>query len=230
MRTILLQTDLVATEAVAAAEQTVDKLRVIELLIKGGWIMIPIILLGIIGIYIFIERYLVIQRSTKIDDNFMNKIRDLVIGGNIEGARSICMTKDSPVARMMENGISRIGNPLKDISTSVENVANLEVFKLEKRLATLGTISGAAPMIGFLGTVTGMIEAFYKLSKAGGNNIDPQALSGGIYEAMVTTASGLAVGILAFIGYNILSSMIKKVVFKMEATAVEFIDVLHEPI
>ncbi|MBT3303116.1 MAG: MotA/TolQ/ExbB proton channel family protein [Bacteroidetes bacterium] len=230
MRTILLQTDLVATEAVAAAEQTVDKLRVIELLIKGGWIMIPIILLGIIGIYIFIERYLVIQRSTKIDDNFMNKIRDLVIGGNIEGARSICMTKDSPVARMMEKGISRIGNPLKDISTSVENVANLEVFKLEKRLATLGTISGAAPMIGFLGTVTGMIEAFYKLSKAGGNNIDPQALSGGIYEAMVTTASGLAVGILAFIGYNILSSMIKKVVFKMEATAVEFIDVLHEPI
>ncbi|MBL6964116.1 MAG: MotA/TolQ/ExbB proton channel family protein [Bacteroidetes bacterium] len=214
----------------AVAEQSFDKLSVIDLMFKGGWVMIPIILLGIIALYIFIERYLVIQRSTKIDDNFMNKIRDLVISGNIEGARSICMTKDSPVARMMEKGISRIGNPLKDISTSIENVANLEVFKLEKRLASLGTIAGTAPMLGFFGTVTGMIDAFYRLSKAGGNNVDPQVLSGGIYEAMVTTATGLAIGILAFIGYNILSTMIKKVVFKMEGTTVEFIDVLHEPV
>lgn len=205
-----------------------EKLSVLNLLLKGGWIMIPLIILAVIAAYIFIERYKVIKRSSEIDANFMNKIRDLVLNGNIEGAKSICMSKDNPTARMIEKGISRIGNPLKDISISIENVGNLEVFKLEKKLSSLATISGAAPMLGFLGTVTGMIQAFYKLSTAG-NNVDPGLLAGGIYQAMITTATGLAIGILAFVGYNILTAMIKKVVFKMEATTMEFIDVLHEP-
>jgi len=227
MKSILLQ----AATAIdpAAVTEVKEKLSILELTIKGGWVMIPIILLGIFAVYIFIERYMVIKRSAKIDDNFMNKIRDLVINGNIEGARSLCLSKDSPIARMIEKGISRIGNPLKDITTSVENVANLEVFKLEKNLAALATISGVAPMIGFFGTVIGMIKAFWELSSAGAN-IRPEQLAGGIYVAMITTAGGLIVGILALFGYNVLSSMIKKVIFKMEATSVEFIDVLHEPV
>lgn len=227
MKMILLQANVVQNAVDTAAVQY-EKLSILNLMVKGGWIMIPLAALAIIGAYIYFERWQVIKRSSKIDDNFMNKIRDLVVHGNIDGAKSICMTTDSPIARMIEKGLSRLGNPLKDISISIENVGNLEVFKLEKKLATLATIAGAAPMIGFLGTVTGMIEAFYKLSVAG-NNIDPGLLSGGIYQAMITTAAGLAVGILAYIGYNVLTSMIKKVVFNMEATTVEFIDVLHEP-
>jgi biopolymer transport protein ExbB len=227
---ILLQTTIESDTATTVMGEAGEiKLSVIDLLVKGGWIMIPIIVLAIIGVYIFIERYSLIKRSTKIDDSFMNKIRDLVISGNIEGARSICNTTDSPVARMIEKGLSRIGNPLKDISISIENIGNLEVFKLEKKMSFLATIAGAAPMIGFLGTVTGMIQAFYDLSMAGGNNIDPLKLSEGIYEAMITTATGLAVGIIAYVGYNILTSMIKKAIFNMEAKTVEFIDVLHEP-
>jgi len=225
MKSIFLQADT----AMGVAAETTSKMSLLDLTMKGGIMIIPIVVLLIIAVYIFIERYMVIKRSAQIDDNFMNKIRDLVINGNIEGARSLCLSKDSPIARMIEKGISRIGNPLKDITTSIENVANLEVFKLEKKLATLATVAGAAPMIGFLGTVTGMIKAFYELSQAG-SNIVPEQLAGGIYEAMITTAAGLIVGIPAYFGYNILTTMIKKVVFKMEATTVEFIDVLHEPV
>lgn len=225
MRTILLQDVMVADSVTVAGK---DTLSVVDLMFKGGIVMIPIVLLAIIGVYIFIERWQVIKRSSKIDDNFMNKIRELVLSGNVDGAKSLCLSSSSPIARMIEKGISRLGNPLKDISISIENVANLEIFKLEKRLATLATIAGAAPMIGFLGTVTGMIQAFFKLSTSG-NNIDAGVLAGGIYQAMVTTAAGLIVGILAYIGYSILAVMIKKVIFNMESISVEFIDMLHEP-
>jgi len=204
------------------------ELPLFELLIKGGWIMIPILVLAVIAVYIFIERYLTIKKAGQVDSNFMNKIRDLVMDDNLEGARNLCKEHDTPIARMIEKGLNRIGRPLKDISTSIENVGSLEVFKLEKNTATIATISGAAPMIGFLGTVTGMIRAFYNLSMAG-KNIEPSLLAGGIYEAMVTTATGLAVGIIAYIGYNFLSTQIEKVVFKMEATTIEFIDLLQEP-
>lgn len=190
--------------------------------------MIPIALLGIFAVYIIIERYLTIRNASRVDRDFMDKIRDMVVNGNLEGAKMLCRNNNTSTARMLEKGISRIGNTLKDIATSVENTANLEVYKLEKNLATLATISGAAPMIGFLGTVTGMIRAFYNLSVSG-NNTDPGMLAGGIYEALMTTAAGLAVGILAYIGYNYLTSMIEKVIFKMEATSVEFIDILQEP-
>ncbi len=204
------------------------ELPLFELLIKGGWIMIPILVLAVIAVYIFIERYLTIKKAGQVDSNFMNKIRELVMDDNIEGARNLCKEHDTPIARMIEKGLNRTGRPLKDISTSIENVGSLEVFKLEKNTATIATISGAAPMIGFLGTVTGMIRAFYNLSMAG-KNIEPSLLAGGIYEAMVTTATGLAVGIIAYIGYNFLSTQIEKVVFKMEATTIEFIDLLQEP-
>lgn len=226
MENILLQ---IVGDTVSTNGSTGElKLSILDLLFKGGWVMIPILILAILAVYIFIERYLTIRRASKVDRNFMNKIRDLVVNGNIEGARTLCKNHDTPTARMIEKGISRIGRPLNDISASIENVGSLEVFKLEKNLATIATISGAAPMLGFLGTVIGMIRAFYNLSTSG-NNIDPSLLAGGIYEAMVTTASGLAIGILAYIGYNYLSTLVGKVVFKMEGTTLEFIDLLQEP-
>lgn len=190
--------------------------------------MLPLLILAVLAVFIFFERYFAIKKAAREDANFMNRIRDNVVNGNLEGALEFCRKTQTPIARMLEKGISRIGNPLKDINTSIENAGNLEVYKMEKNLSTLATISGAAPMIGFLGTVTGMIRAFYNLSKSG-NNVDPGLLAGGIYEAMITTATGLAIGIIAFVSYNVLSSMVQKVVFKMEARTVEFIDILNEP-
>jgi biopolymer transport protein ExbB len=231
LNTILLQLNDSMTDSLANAQdalQEYDEFSLIELLMKGGWVMVPIVLLSIIAIYIFIERYRTIQKATKEDPNFMNHIRDFVSSGNIDAAKQLCSTTTTPIARMIEKGISRIGKPLRDIEAAVENVGKLEVYRLEKNVATIATIAGAAPMIGFLGTVTGMIRAFYNMSKAG-NNIDPGVLAGGIYEAMVTTAAGLVVGIVAYIGYNILVSMIDKVIYKLEARAVAFLDLLHEP-
>lgn len=227
MITTLLQ--IITTDSPAVNPPLNDEtLSLFSLLLKGGWIMLPILILAIIAVYILIERYLTIRRAEKIDKEFMNKIKDLVSNGNIDGAKAICKNHDTPVARMIEKGISRIGKPFKDIKVTIENTGNLEIFKLEKNMATLATISGAAPMLGFLGTVAGMIRAFYNLSQAGAN-VNPGMLAGGIYEALVTTAFGLAVGIVAYIGYNYLTSLIEKVVFKMEATTVEFMDLLQEP-
>ena len=225
---LLLQITADTLNQGGGGEQGQTQLTLLELLFKGGWIMIPLLILAIVAVYIFIERYLTIKKASQIDRNFMNKIRDLVVNDNIEGARQLCKNHDTPVARMVEKGISGIGRPLKDISASIENAGTLEVFKLEKNTATLGTISGAAPMIGFLGTVTGMIKAFYQLSISG-SNIEASMLAGGIYEAMVTTATGLAIGIIAYIGYNYLATQIEKIVYRMEATTVEFIDILQEP-
>lgn len=210
------------------AQPTEEKLNLIELVFKGGLFMIPLVVLSVMAVYIFIERYVTIKKARKEDNQFMNLIKDFVASGNIHSAQDLCNKTDHPLARMMGKGVMRIGRPLKDIETAVENVGKIEVGKLEKNLGTLATIAGAAPMIGFLGTVTGMIRAFYNMSKAG-NNIDPGLLSGGIYEAMVTTAAGLVVGIIAYIGYNLLVSMIDKVVHNLEARTVEFLDLLQEP-
>ncbi len=207
---------------------TVEKTSLLSLIMKGGVLLIPLVILSILAVYIFIERYLTIKKATEIDNNFMNNIRDHVTGGNINAAKDLCKNTDSPIARMIEKGLLRLGKPLKNINVAIENVGKLEIYKLEKSLATLATISGAAPMIGFLGTVLGMIRAFFNMSKAG-HNIDPSQLAGGIYEAMITTAAGLTVGILAYIAYNLLVAMVEKVVFKMEATSVEFVDLLQEP-
>jgi len=217
-----------AAADVVAEGQGTGSLSVVDLIIKGGWVMIPIVLLSIIAVAIFVERYLTIKNADKVPEDFMHNIRDYVVNGNVPAARALCEKTDSPVARMIEKGIQRLGKPLTNIDVAIENVGKLELYKLEKRLPTLATISGAAPMIGFLGTVLGMIRAFFEISSAG-NNIDPGMLAGGIYQAMITTAAGLIVGIIAFIGYNALVAMVEKVVHRMEATSVDFIDLLNEP-
>lgn len=186
-----------------------------------------LLLLSFLALFIFINKYFTIKRAGKIDDSFMNNIRSAVQAGNVEGAKKLCGNYNSPVARMLEKGLMRIGKPLKEIHASIENVGNLELFKLEKSLSTLASIAGAAPMIGFFGTVTGMIMAFYEMATQ--SNVSPDVLAGGIYQALITTAFGLFIGIFAFVGYNYLVSKVEGVVFKMEQSTVEFMDLLQEP-
>lgn len=213
--------------AVPAAGDT--KLTLLDLTIKGGWVMIPIILLSFVAAYIFIERYFVIKRAAKEDANFMNRIKDYIHDGKLEAALALCRSTDSPSARMIEKGISRLGRPLQDISSSIENVGKLEISKLEKGFPTLATITGAEPMLGFLGTVIGMVQSFMAMSQAG-NNIDVSMMSGGIYTALITTVAGLIVGILGYFAYNTLVVRVEGVVFNLEATLTEFMDILNEPI
>lgn len=205
--------------------------NLIDLIMAGGPLGLVIVgillLLSVIALYIFFERYMTIKRAGKIDENFMNNIRAAVASGNVEGAKNLCKTTNSPVARMVEKGLQRIGKPLRDIDAAIENVGNLEIFKLEKNLSTLASIAGAAPMIGFFGTVTGMILAFYKMATE--ENVGPAQLAGGIYQALITTAFGLLIGIVAFVGYNLLVASVEKVVFKMERVTVDFMDLLQEP-
>lgn len=212
-------------------ETDVKTQSMLDIITKGGPLGIVIVIvlfsLSIIALYIFIERYLTIKKAARIDESFMNNIRASVSSGNIVGAKALCQSTDSPVARMVEKGLQRIGKPLRDIDAAIENVGNLEIFKLEKNLSTLASIAGAAPMIGFFGTVTGMILAFYEMATQ--ENVTPDVLAGGIYQALITTAFGLFIGILAFVGYNILVANVEKVVFKMERTTVEFMDLLQEP-
>ncbi len=220
----------VDTTALAPATPVSEemKLSLIDMAVKGGWLMIVLLILSIMAIYIFGNKWWMIRKAGNIDKNFMKDIRDLIHEGKIKSAIALCQKYDSPIARLVEKGIGRIGRPLPDIQAAVENTGNVEVGRLEKGLPMLATIAGGAPMIGFLGTVTGMINAFFKMSTAG-NNIDITLLSGGIYEAMVTTVGGLFVGIIAYFGYNYLTSQISNLVFKMERTTIEFIDMLHEP-
>ncbi len=207
-------------------------IAIMELIIQGGiggiLIMISLFILSIIAVYIFIERFIAIKRGAEEDIDFMNKIKESILNGKLDEAKSLCQRTDYPVARMIEKGVSRIGKPLNDIAVAIENTGKLELYKLEKNLATLATISGAAPMIGFLGTVIGMILAFHEMASAGGN-IDVEMLAKGIYTAMVTTVAGLVVGILAYIGYNLLVAKVEKVVYILEARSTEFLDILHEP-
>lgn len=217
-----------STAIMTAAVQEYDKLSVFDLAVKGGWIMLILLVLSIIAIYIFVERWLVIKKANKEDKNFMDEIKTLIHQGRISEASTLCRMKDTPTARMIEKGISRLGKPLNDINAAIENVGNLEVSRLEKNLTGLATIAGAAPMLGFLGTVMGMVRAFYDMANAG-NNIDIQLLSSGIYQAMITTVGGLIVGIIAYIGYNVLVARVDRVIFKLEANTSEFLDLLNEP-
>lgn len=215
------------SSAVTAAAGSID-MSLWDMAVKGGWLMIPLVLLWLLSMYIFFERYIAIRRASRIDQNFMNRIREYIIDDKIEAALELCHTQKSPVSNMIAKGIERIGRPMADLNTAIENVGNLEVAKLERGLPMLATVSGGGPMIGFLGTVTGMIQAFYDMSMAG-NNIDVGLLSSGIYTAMVTTVAGLIVGILAYFGYNFLAARIDRVVFQMEANSLEFMDLLNEP-
>ena len=224
---ILLQITDAAAQA-GVEEPTEVTMSIYELVLKGGWIMAILGLFSIIAIYIFIERFLTINRASKEDKHFMDNIRDFIKNDRVDSAQALCKNNNSPIARMIEKGIMRIGRPLGDINAAIENVGKLEVSRLEKNVAGLATIAGAAPMLGFLGTVIGMIIAFYDMSMAG-NNIDIALLSTGIYQAMITTVGGLIVGILAYVCYNILVARVEKLVYLLEARTPEFMDLLNEP-
>ncbi|WP_047416434.1 MotA/TolQ/ExbB proton channel family protein [Cellulophaga sp. Hel_I_12] len=208
-------------------------LSIIDLIVGGGMGSIIIIsvlfVMLFVALYIYFERLFAIKAASKIDKNFMNQIRDHVSNGKLEAAKLLCAQTDSPVARLTEKGISRIGKPLDDINTAIENAGTLEVYKLEKNVSVLATVAGAAPMIGFLGTVIGMILAFHQMASSGGQ-AEMGSLASGIYTAMTTTVAGLIVGIIAYIGYNHLVNRTDKVVHKMEANAVDFLDLLNEPL
>lgn len=224
----ITQTGEQLTDTIASQIPSEVTLSIWELAQKGGWIMVILGAFSIIAIYIFIERFLAIKKASKEEYNFMSNIRDFIHEGRIDSALSLAKNSVTPIARMIEKGLTRIGKPLNDINAAIENTGKLEVSKLEKNVATLATISGAAPMLGFLGTVIGMIRAFYDMANAG-NNVDIALLSNGIYQAMITTVAGLIVGIVGYICYNILVARIAKLVFIMEARSTEFMDLLHEP-
>ncbi len=198
-----------------------------ELFLKGGALMWVLLALSILAIYIFGKKWWVLRKAGTVDPYFMKDINDLLTDGKTKSAVALCQKYDTPVARMVEKGIDRMGRPLQDIQTAVENTGNVEVSRLEKGLPILATIAGGAPMIGFLGTVTGMVQAFFNMANAG-NNIDITLLSGGIYTAMITTVGGLIVGIPAYFGYNYLTSKISDIVFNMESITIDFMDVLNK--
>jgi biopolymer transport protein ExbB len=225
MLNILLQA---STLPIESEETTRQSLSVLELLFTGGFMMIPILLLWIVAIYIFIERVLTIRKAGQTPTDFKDRIRSMVTRGDIQGGRLLCVQTDTPVARMIEKGLSRIGSSMKNIEVSIENIGKIELNRLEKNLSLLATISGVAPMMGFLGTVTGMIQAFMAIAQEEGA-VSPKLLSAGIYEAMLTTAAGLFVGILSYLGYNYLVHRMQKVVHTMEYTAIDFMDLLQEP-
>jgi biopolymer transport protein ExbB len=220
---------VITAETTELSSTGVQEETFLSVAMKGGWVMLPIIILSIVAVYIFFERYYAIKKAQNIDMNFMNRIRDYIMDGKIDAAKSLCQTTNNPVARMIEKGISRIGRPLNDVSAAIENVGRLEVYKLEKGLPTMATVSGGAPMIGFLGTVIGMVQAFMEMSTSG-NNINVSQLSTGIYTALITTVAGLIVGIIAFFAYNILVAKVEKVINNLEASTTEFMDLLNEPV
>lgn len=227
MTNVLLQAaPTVAVNEVASASE--PSMNLLEMAMNGGWIMIPLLLLSISAVYIFVERVTFIRNASKQDPEFMDKIKDYIYEEKYDAALNLCKSNNTPTARMIEKGIQRLGRPMSDVSVAIENVGNLEVSKLEKGLSILATIAGGAPMIGFLGTVAGMIEAFFNMANAG-NNIDVQNLAGGIYTAMVTTLAGLVVGIIGYFAYNYLTTLVDKVVRDMEAHSIEFMDILNDP-
>lgn len=227
MNSLLLQVQ--DTTAVAAAAQGgVEEMNLLEMAMKGGFIMIPLFLLLIMSVYIFVERFRIIKQAAHDDDTFMERIKDFLREGKITEAKELCARTNTPYSRMVAKGISRLGRPMNDVQVSIENVGNLEVSKLEKGLSLLATTAGGGPMLGFLGTVLGMIQAFYNMASAG-NNVDVTNLAGGIYTAMVTTVAGLIVGAFAYFAYNYLVSRVDKVVRDLEARSLEFMDILNEP-
>jgi biopolymer transport protein ExbB len=223
----LLQTDTIQKALGAAAASTPEKISMLSLLEKGGWIMYPLYFLLVAAIYVFIERLLAINKASRIEPNFMNIIRDNIVTGNVQAARNLAKNTNSPVARMIDKGIQRIGKPLDAIEKSMENVGRLEMYNMEKNLSILSLISGIAPMFGFLGTIIGMVQLFYGIASTGEYTLN--TIAGGIYTKMITSATGLIIGLIAYVGYNFLSTQIDKTANKMEVASSEFIDILQEP-
>ena len=225
MKLLLLQT-------AEAVQQTTEagQMSLWQLFNSGGWLMWVLLALGGVTVFIFVERFLAIRKASKgMNMGFMNRIRNAISDGNIRAAVDMCRRADTPIARMVEKGIERLGRPMADVQSAIENVANLEVSRLETSLPFLATIAGGAPMIGFLGTVIGMVQTFMDMSAAGGT-VDMALLSGGMYVAMITTVGGLIVGIPAYFGYNYLVARIEKLVFRMEANTIAFMDILNQPV
>ncbi|MDO8317300.1 MAG: MotA/TolQ/ExbB proton channel family protein [Flavobacterium sp.] len=229
-----LQIDTTAVATQATEQLSIKpELSVMDIVFSGGiagqTIMAAIFIMLFFAIYLYFERLMAINAASKIDSNFMNNIKMDIMKGRIDSAKMLCAKTNSPVARLIEKGISRIGKPLADIHTAIENAGKLEIYKLEKNVSMLATISGAGPMTGFLGTVVGMVIAFHKMAESGSNKIEMSTLSEGIYTAMMTTVVGLIVGIVAYVGYNHLVTKTDKIVNQMEANVVEFLDMLNEP-
>lgn len=224
MNFTLLQTTEVVEQVTEAGQMSLW-----QLFNSGGWLMWVLLALGGVTVFIFVERFLAIRKASKgMNMGFMNRIRDAISDGNIRAAVDMCRRSNTPTARMVEKGIERLGRPMADVQSAIENVANLEVSRLENGLPFLATIAGGAPMIGFLGTVMGMVQTFMDMSAAGGT-VDMALLSGGMYVAMITTVGGLLVGIPAYFGYNYLVAAIEKLVFRMEANSIAFMDILNQP-
>ena len=217
-----------AATAPAAAEPVVKEISVWDLTMAGGWLMIPLALLAIVSIYIFFERLFAINRANRQDHSFMDRIKEYIHRGEVDQALKLCQDTNTPYSRMIEKGVTRIGRPMNDVLVAIENVGNMEVAKLEKGFNWLATTAAGAPMIGFLGTVTGMVQAFFQLASAG-NNSNVTILASGIYQALVTTVAGLIVGIIALFAYNYLTSRVNKVMNKLEGKTMEFMDLLNEP-
>ena len=226
----MIQDEIAQSLETESIEKT---LSIIELIKSGGLagqlIIALLTVLLVVALYIYFERLFTIKAASKVDPNFMNQIKDHVVNGKIEAAKVLCTNVNSPVSRLIHKGISRIGRPLADINSAIENAGKLEVYTLEKNVSVLATISGAAPMIGFLGTVIGMILSIFEIANSGGQ-IDIKLLADGLYTAMTTTVAGLVVGIIAYISYNHIVGRTNKVVYQMEANSVEFLDLLNEPI
>ncbi|HUH19269.1 MotA/TolQ/ExbB proton channel family protein [Albibacterium sp.] len=230
---MLLQIDstLPLDTMMTAAQQTIppaEDLRFIDILIKGGWVMIPLAFLLLAGLVIFIERYLTIRKANRHEKNLTAQVKQSILSGKLESAIAVCRSNNSPLSRMLQKGLLRIGRPIKDIEGAIENVGKLEVAKLEKNINILGIIAGIAPMLGFVGTIIGVISIFHEVELEGVINIG--TVSGGLYVKMVSSATGLIIGIIAYIGYHILNEMVDRIILRMETDAIEFIDLLEEPI
>lgn len=224
----MLQQGGIAADSTTASGVPDFEVSIMDLLLEGGWyIMIPLAFLSILTVFIFIERMLAVNKALGQERDFMSKIKDYIHDGKIDSAKNLCSTSESPVARMLEKGIARIGKPMRDIAVSIENVGKLEIYNLERNLSGLATIAGAAPMIGFLGTVIGMVQVFMNMEAVG--TVRVSDISSGTKQAMITTIVGLIVGVLAFMAYNYLVARVSKVIHKMEAGSIEFLDILEEP-
>jgi len=224
---LFLQVDTLQSTAPAQSGELT--LSFFDMAVKGGWIMIVLAVLSVIAVYIFIDRFIAIKKASREQKSFMDNIKSFIFEGKVEQALDNCRMNDGPLARMIEKGVMRIGRPLGDVNAAVENVGKQEITKLEKGLPVLASIAGGAPMIGFLGTVMGMVKAFFDMANAG-SNLDVGMLSGGIYLALVTTVGGLIVGIIAYFGYNILVARVNNLVAQLEAKTTEFMDILNEPV
>lgn len=226
LQTLSTDNELVV-DSLSMMDGTKGDIGLLDLLIKGGYMMIPLYALFVLAIYIFVERLITLRNASKSPKYLMDQTKILVQSGKVENAKFLCQGENTPVANMISKGLERIGSPLKNIEVAIENVGKIEIYKLEKNLNLLATVSGAAPMIGFLGTVAGMIRAFIGVAQEQGM-VSPKLLSTGIYEAMITTAGGLVVGIIAYLGYNYLVSQVSKLIHSMEYTTIEFLDMLQE--